>query len=279
MSAKPFRLAPSLWLEKMDPPRVAHTEHRGAPRGRRGPRHANQGGEPRGHFNPGGSNPRGPGAQHEHPQRDTRGPEARHEHPQRDRDAQPHSTETKPHDAPPHAKRPRRNAPRPFQSHTEESKVPTHHDAPVHTEETKKPRRERPQRERPQYGEPRVFTVQPAKYTKIRDIDPESVGINIKVVVVEIAAPTGTEAKRWVVKVADDTGSVDFLLADAAIGIALRPGTHMTLRNVYVEMHNHKFIQLHANGWSKLDVEKQPHEFVSRPEPNMSAVEYEIEKD
>jgi hypothetical protein len=118
----------------------------------------------------------------------------------------------------------------------------------------------------------------------VDQIEPEAHGLNLKCVVVaqprlvkDSLTASGAEAKQWVVKVADETGSVDFLLEVAEIGNSLREGTHMTLRNVFVEMMEHKYIQLQANGWSKLDVESKPHDFKASASPNRSEIEYEVE--
>jgi hypothetical protein len=116
----------------------------------------------------------------------------------------------------------------------------------------------------------------------VDQIEPESWGLNLKCVViaqprlVKDTAP-GAEAKQWVVKVADETGSIDFLLEFAELGNSLREGTHLTLRNVFVEMVEHKYIQLQANGWSKLDVESKPTDFKASASPNRSEIEYEVE--
>mmetsp|Transcript_5381 Transcript_5381/g.9902 ORF Transcript_5381/g.9902 Transcript_5381/m.9902 type:complete len:220 (+) Transcript_5381:655-1314(+) len=164
-------------------------------------------------------------------------------------------------------------------------------EVPPKREETKQPqvKETRPVQEpRPPRTRARPYDadvpLKPAKYTKVSEITPESTGINVKCVVLEQPrlvkdqrTVTGVVIKNWLVKVGDDSGAIEFLLDNPTIGDSLQANTHMTLRNVFVDMADHKFMQLQSNGWSKLDVETQPHSFTAQGVPNMSEVEYEIE--
>lgn len=122
------------------------------------------------------------------------------------------------------------------------------------------------------------------RYIKVSDLEPDTraIYLNLKVakepeLIKHLVYPDGRETKEWSVLVGDETGLVNLRITTEDISNLLKPGVSLIIRNGFIMMKDHKFMNLATNVWGKIEIISDSHTFEVNSAKNFSQIEYEQE--